>query len=352
MYKSIEIKNFRLFKDFTIEGLGRVNLIVGKNNVGKTSLLEALFLQQGPSNPTLELRINTMRGLEDFGNNPKEIWGSLFYKSDLQNKIKISTIDDSDIPRTIKIALTTLSGKYVTKNGQENIQEMLADTSSVLNLQKEYIEKNKKHLATRAFPVSEGIQFQSKKDIHRPNGHFIGARTRTKHSDNAKLFGNLAKEKREKQLIKYLNEIEPNLRSLSVLLLGSESIIWGDIGDEKLLPIFALGDGINRLLNIILAILNSSEGIVLIDEIENGLYHKNMVKVWRAIYDIADENNVQVFATTHSDECVEAARQAFEGVGEDEFKFFRLRRKDERIEAVGLDWEMLNASAEMGLEVR
>jgi len=78
MYKSFKIKNFRCFKEVTLDHLERLNLIAGKNNAGKTSFLEALFLHIGPNNPDLSLRVNKFRGIEFFSLEPEELWGSLF----------------------------------------------------------------------------------------------------------------------------------------------------------------------------------------------------------------------------------------------------------------------------------
>lgn len=71
MLNAIHIQNFRLFKDFQLHDLARVNLVVGKNNAGKSSLLEALYLliKQQQQNDFLdalfkivELRGETSRG--------------------------------------------------------------------------------------------------------------------------------------------------------------------------------------------------------------------------------------------------------------------------------------------------
>ena len=56
MYKSFKIKNFRCFKELAITSFKRVNLIAGLNNVGKTALLEALFLHCGATNPELTFK--------------------------------------------------------------------------------------------------------------------------------------------------------------------------------------------------------------------------------------------------------------------------------------------------------
>src|SRR5262252_1091413 len=79
MFTSFALKNFRCFRELQIEPLERVNLIAGKNNTGKTALLEAIFLQLGPHIPALSLRLNTWRGIEQVNVDAEELWGWLFF---------------------------------------------------------------------------------------------------------------------------------------------------------------------------------------------------------------------------------------------------------------------------------
>ena len=79
MIESVAIRNFRCFKDLTLHDLKRITLIVGENNSGKTSLLEALFLLLGARNPDISLRLNAWRGIQQYASNWEETWGWLFY---------------------------------------------------------------------------------------------------------------------------------------------------------------------------------------------------------------------------------------------------------------------------------
>ncbi len=129
-------------------------------------------------------------------------------------------------------------------------------------------------------------------------------------------------------------------------------MIHGDIGMGRLLPLPLLGDGINRLLSLSLAIANASKGIVLVDEIENGLHHTVMPKVWKAIGDLARYYDVQIFATTHSRECIRSAHEAFKEERQYDFRLHRLDRVDGSIHATTYELETLEAALETGLEVR
>ena len=82
MIESLAIRNFRCFSDLKIRDLKRVNLFSGKNNAGKTALLESIYLQLGPGNPALSVFVNAFRGIESFKKDPDDIWGWLFSGSD------------------------------------------------------------------------------------------------------------------------------------------------------------------------------------------------------------------------------------------------------------------------------
>ena len=93
-------------------------------------------------------------------------------------------------------------------------------------------------------------------------------------------------------------------------------------------------------------------GVVLIDEVENGLHHGVMKKVWKALAEAARKENVQIIATTHSWECIQAAHDAFMEMGRYDFRLHRLELIKSKIEAISYDKETLNAALKSELEVR
>ncbi|HND51728.1 MAG TPA: AAA family ATPase, partial [Pirellulaceae bacterium] len=118
MFKAIRISRFRGFIDVKLEQLGRCNLIIGPNNVGKTSLLEALFLLLGPTNPDLAMMVNGFRGLERFRPNPEDMWGWLFQGKDLSQHIEITARVDARRDRRLIIEIG--SGATRIKTGKPN----------------------------------------------------------------------------------------------------------------------------------------------------------------------------------------------------------------------------------------
>ena len=114
MYKSFKIENFRCFKNVTLDPLERLNLIAGKNNTGKTSFLEALFLQIGPNNPNLPLMVNAFRGIEAFSVEPEELWGPLFFDKNIEGHIELTSLNEMNERNTLKITLEEAEESFIT----------------------------------------------------------------------------------------------------------------------------------------------------------------------------------------------------------------------------------------------
>jgi AAA15 family ATPase/GTPase len=130
-------------------------------------------------------------------------------------------------------------------------------------------------------------------------------------------------------------------------------MIYVDMGFPEMLPAAVAGAGIQRLLSILLAIHAARRGIVLVDEIENGFYHAKMMDIWKAIAEAARTENVQVFATTHSMECLRAAHRAFSENPPHELRVLRLQReRDGQTGVVTLDEKRLQVAIEQNWEVR
>lgn len=155
------------------------------------------------------------------------------------------------------------------------------------------------------------------------------------------------------KIVRILQNVEPRLKDLTVQQRGGAPVIYGNLGERRLMPLPLMGDGIGRLLEIILAPPDARDGILLVDEIENGLHHTVLGNVWKSIAELAKEYNVQVFATTHSLECIHAAHQIF---GKDrlpyDFRYHRLERVEGVIQAVTYDGETIEAAIEMDMEMR
>ena len=122
-------------------------------------------------------------------------------------------------------------------------------------------------------------------------------------------------------------------------------------GIGERVPLKSLGEGMNRLLEIALALIECENGVLLVDEIENGLHYSVLLDVWRLIFKTAKDLNVQVFATTHSKDCIEAFAVAANESPEDGM-LVRLERRDDKIVAKTIDEENLGLTVDYNVEVR
>src|SRR5579871_2978737 len=136
MLQSFRAKNFRGFTDLAIGSsshpLSRVNLIAGKNDVGKTALIEAVFLHIGPDNPLLPLSVNAIRGMERFSLDPGEMWGWLFRNADVHKPIELTSIDEKGTPRRLEICVveSNLISTVVKPQGSNGSPSSTAIASS------------------------------------------------------------------------------------------------------------------------------------------------------------------------------------------------------------------------------
>ena len=153
-----------------------------------------------------------------------------------------------------------------------------------------------------------------------------------------KIYGELEKTKNTKGILKALQVLEPKLKSLSIIPIkdGQEPKIYGDIGIDQQVPLTLMGQGIERLLLILLKIAYMKDGVVLIDEMENGFHHSILPLIWKIIAKHAEANNVQIMATTHSRELAMGAIDDKEGIPEhlrDDFKYMRIDRNGDEFES-------------------
>lgn len=380
MYTSFTIENFRLFDQLTVEPLARVNLIAGQNNAGKTALLEALWLHNGQNNPELAQRINLWRGLP--GGEPGELFSELFrdYQTDLT--IKLTAVWDGELDgRTLTIVRRQIAERTstLTPTLSTGMETRRTPPQGVYEheIVFEYVDKGGDLYSSRAWveltplpfelPVPPGVQFDGNvAALRAERGASSGDRKSSVFMQSLGRIGppELAARFGRAEIGGYLSDvesvvrlIEPRLRRLTAVPSAEgPALIYGDVGTGRIIPIALMGSGFSRLLEMTLAFAEVRGGSLLIDEVENGLHHSVLLGVWKAIKRLSQQFNVQVFATTHSYECIQAAFSAFEEAGSlDDFNLMRIQwsTRRERFESVHYtDKEALKFGLEYPMEVR
>jgi hypothetical protein len=352
MFQHLLVKNFRGFSSLHLKQLARVNLIAGQNNTGKTSLLEAIYLHCHPANCALPVQVHLGRGIEEPSNDVEAVCRWLFWQGHLPGGLELASWDVKGVHRVVTIQLLD----------PERARELVPEDERMLGL-RGLLESEAPRLVIRYEETNKGAvtSIGLAKEGH---FHAVGARIPWKipcllltsglppSQSDVEFFGKLELDKRQEEILPALRILEPRLERLSVIPLAGKPILHGDIGLPRLVPVPFLGEGMRRLLSIILAVANAPGGVVLIDEIENGLHHTILKPVWQAIAQAARQADVQVFAATHSYECITAAHEAFTASSPYDLRLYRLDRVQEEIQVAAYDQEILSYATEMSHEVR
>lgn len=300
---SLEINGYRCFDNLKIEKLSQVNLIVGKNNVGKTALLEALWIYANQGGDAL-LEILNARNEDrlppSFSGNPSIVSKHFFNRISSNNQLNISSPSQGSLT-------------YRHNNG--NFQYGGTPTA----------------IANKAFIRTDGLN----------------------NKDMIAFWDKIELSPSEDDVVKSMKFISPDLVKVRVRNMSTgERIPYAQVKNfEEPFPLKSFGDGLNRLFGLSLALVNCKGGILLIDEIENGFHYSILPDVWKLIFNTAKELNVQVFVTTHSKDCLEAfAAASHEHKGEG--MFIRLQRQGETIVAKSIEEERLALAVDHDVEVR
>lgn len=161
--------------------------------------------------------------------------------------------------------------------------------------------------------------------------------------------------KSEQLLERILREVDPRIRSIRLDFSSGNPFISTDVGLSERVPISQAGQGIFRLVGILSELLGKHTKICLIDEIENGIHWTALPVVWQGIAEIAKDLDIQIFATTHSRECLTAAYEVFQKratSNETDFSVIQLMRVKDKIEGRVLDGAHVEAAIENDIELR
>ena len=344
MIESLKIKNFKNLNGLEIPHLSQINLISGQNNVGKSTLLEAIAIYTNPSQIIKILSERDEFPLYKEENETERInqntnaFSSLF--TDRKEEVsENNVIEISDKGKSFQFSY------YSPKTDVEYIKKVITitrqnKTVSILHLNSPIDSLNQRL----------GIDNDSN-IIIKLNTEPIG----TEYIAN--LFDNIALTEKEDNVIGALQIIEPNLNKLAFIAESQYRFRRPIVtlkGSNRRFPLKSMGDGINHILSIILALVNCENGCLLIDEIDNGLHYSVQENLWRVIFDLAKKLNIQVFATTHSNDCINSFTEVLKEENNASIGgFYRMqKRKSGKIELVEYNAEELNSVSEHNIEIR
>jgi AAA15 family ATPase/GTPase len=376
MLRSIDIKNYRNLKEFRISSLGKVNLFTGKNNTGKSTLLEAIAIYATKGdfaflNQLIADRGETFRQLET-NKNPTQVniraLSSMFTGRIVEfgktDAISIGIVENTLFGEE-QVTEKSLSLRFV-KYFEEVQKDPQVTISRSRIMQEEEADKQlvnykvgfeiKTGTSSFLIPLDEDRPFRySYKPMgNNENVQFI--RTRNIDRDiNGRLWDNITLTEKELNVIEALKIIEPNTERIAFIEESSRerNAVIKLSNNNNVVPLKSMGDGINRILTIILALVNADNGFLLIDEFENGLHHTVQEQLWNIIFNLSQKLNIQVFVTTHSNDCILGFQDVLNRpenilLG----KLIRLDNENGIIKQVQFDAKELKIASDNDIEVR
>ena len=330
---TLNIDRFRALRQLRIDRLGRVNLITGRNNTGKSSILEALrILASDASFPVisniLQFREEDV-GETDESTRPLDAEGLFRLSSLFHGFPKFSAEIEP-----IVIAASGLSHplRLSIQAGWFSEDRNLDGSRRLVPQQKEFFDEGEAVPALvieaggtrRVFPLDYMRRFAYRARPIRTEvtdkptlpcifvSPYGGERTATL----GLLWDKIALSDQEKEVVEALRIIDPEISAVS--MVGGEgpgrhrTAIVRANNLPRPVPLRSFGDGLNRLFGIVLSLVNAKDGLLLIDEFENGMHHTVQLDAWRAVFRLARRLGIQVFATSHSWDAIEAFQKAAE----------------------------------------
>lgn len=353
MLTELNIGHFRVFHQLQMKRLARINLIAGNHSVGKTSLLEALFLLSGAGNIRMALNNHVTRGLKPHthpGAGSAEIaWLPLFFGLDSSRLIEIRGKHTQFGQPTLKIRLQRPQIAHLSPAGANGDQSMVTNQADDHVLVFAYHDQRHQGKGIEGQILFQGMQYEIRQDpteILFPTAIWLPNMDHAR--DDAMRLSELRRNKGGQVLVDALRIIEPELQSIEINTVSGHPMIWCDVGLSKLMPLSSMGRGMAHIAGLVLAIASASGGLVLIDEIENGLHHSILPEVWEILAQVAEKCHVQIIATTQSVECIAAAHQALE----DELRLFRLEVHGTEHRCLTYEDEVLDVAIRHELEIR
>lgn len=309
----IEIKDFKCFKDFKADGFKRVNLIGGKNNVGKTAFMEACYINVRAQNL-------------------KSFVGSLYGIKYMRENLNIL----NGASKSAKVFIEQ-SNKMFTKSNINlasfSIEDLEGIKQYIFNFNTQYIKVNINNFSYES-EFTSNIVFIDNFGLF--NSQIISNYSAIQKKDEEFFLNNI------------LNKFDDKIEAFKIIDEKPQC----KVGDDYL-EITEFGDGVRHLVSIVTSLYTCENGYLFIDEIDNGIHYTQLDEIWNIILEVSKKLNVQVFATTHSKECIESYVRVSQKLEDKDISFIELgRNKNNELDSIIMDSERLFRYLKEGNEVR
>jgi len=347
MIRSIEIRNFRCYEHLILSDVTRTTLVVGDNGSGKTSLLEAIFLALG-SGPEIALRYRGQRGLEgNFGGTNAQIeealWGDFFYEYNMDRSISVIVSGDGPENRTLQISRGAEGSFFELNSG--NVVDSRFSAPIVFH----WTDANRITRSVTPTVSKDGFQLPTTGE-NLPDFYYIGM-AGVSSTENAGRFSSLSKRGLHRRFVETFIKEYDWLEDINLELHANAPVLFGTLkGSHRKIPMPNISSGINRIMAVLLCMAAAPKSIVLVDEIETGIFYSHLPAMWRAVRHFSDEYECQVIASTHSKECIDSLLTEFHE--DDDFSIWRTERNNEGHEVRQLTGEESHLIFNLDEEIR
>lgn len=312
----LTIQNFRGFDELKLSGLQAVNLIVGENNAGKTSFLEALA---AVAHPQAFQQLSGLFRAKEQHPDPR------FYRWLLRDAPGVTEGFIEAMGSDFENRLSFYGKMPVGQSPGQHVHQ-----SSRLQA---FVAKSSKELRFCAVSVHHGTP-----------------------DSLVKSFGDAVRPSSGEEIMhEVLRSVDPRIKRIRVDPTEHGNIIAVDIGLSESIPLSQAGQGIFRLVSILSVLLGIKPQLCIIDEIENGIHYTALPRMWRGLAKVSELLGIQIFATTHSKECLEAANRVFhdeDEAGVRDLAVIQIMKVNDRIVARVLDEEQIEAAVDIDIELR
>jgi ABC-type branched-subunit amino acid transport system ATPase component len=353
MLTYLKIERFRGIASLTLEDLARINIFVGGNGAGKSSVLEAVCLAANPTDPALSTKLAAWRELPPPTSANDDAISSFFYQGDVSHGPSFEFTADGD-GTTQRLTISNLRETNrisLPISPTDSSLAQGADRPTVRGLILRYSQKPGEEYVSRLILVPGGSQ--ARLGPRRGLGcFFIHGRRATSVAEMANLLTDLSKNNQVDEFLQSLRRFDSRILTIEPGVRGATATVLVDLSLPTKLPINVLGDGFCRMSLMVTGAFYANPRVLAIDEIDSGLHVSIMAPFWKSFAELVERKGKQVFCTTHNEEMLAHTLDAFADC-QDLLRIFRIDRLDDgAVRATKYTYDAYRKSESLGWDVR